>query len=174
MKLKNGKDLLIRKAEKEDAAELIAYLNKVGGESDNLLFGENEFGMTVEQEESFIESINNSPTSVLLAGEVDGKIICVGSIAAPRRERRAHQADLAMSVSKAFWGQGVGTHLMQSLIDFVKNTEKLEIIHLTVKADNARAIALYTKMGFKEIGVFPKDTKIDGKYYDAILMYLCL
>jgi len=37
MQLKNGKDLLIRKARKEDAYELIVYLNIVGGESDNLL-----------------------------------------------------------------------------------------------------------------------------------------
>ena len=45
MKLKNGKFIEIRKAKKEDAAELLDYLNLVGGESDNLTFGANEFNM---------------------------------------------------------------------------------------------------------------------------------
>ena len=174
MQLKNGKELTIRNARKEDAAELITYINIVGGESDNLLFGANEFNMTVEQEEKFIESLTQAQTSTLLVGEVDGRIICVGNISARNRERVAHQCELALSVLKEFWGQGVGTALMKALIDFAKSTGKLEIIHLKVKADNVPAIALYKKLGFQEIGRFPRDTKIDGVYYDAILMNLYL
>ena len=174
MQLKNGKNLLIRNARKEDAAEVINYLNVVGGESDNLLFGANEFHMTVEQEEKYIESLENSPTSILLVGIVEGKIICVGNISAPKRKRIAHQGDIAMSVSKEFWGLGAGTHLMTALIDFAKSTGKLEILHLMVRADNERAIALYKKMGFQEIGMYPKYTQINGIYFDDILMYLYL
>jgi len=174
MQLKNGKNITIRKAKKEDAAEIIAYLNIIGGESDNLLFGANEFHMTVEQEEEYIQSLENAQTSALLVGIVDGKIICVGSISAPKRERIAHQATLALSVVKGFWGQGVGTHLMNSLIDFAKSSDKLEIIHLQVRSDNEYAIALYKKMGFEEIGLFPKYTKINGEYFDDILMNLYL
>jgi len=174
MQLKNGKNLLIRKAKKEDAAELIAYLNLVGGESDNLLFGANEFNMTVEQEEEYIESLKNSSTSTLLVGIADGKIICVGSLSAPNRERIAHQGNLGMSVLKEYWGLGVGAQLMSALIDFAKSSDKLEIIHLQVRADNERAIALYKKMGFKEIGMYPKYTKINGEYFDDILMNLYL
>ena len=174
MQLKNGKDLLIRKAKKEDAAELIRYINTVSVESDNLLFGANEFEMTVEQEEKFIESLENSKTSALLVGIVDGKIICVGNISTPKRPRIAHRGDLGISVLKAYWGLGVGAHLMDALIGFAKSTGTIEIVLLKVKADNARAIALYKKMGFKEIGVLPKDTKINGQYYDAIIMYLYL
>ena len=174
MQLKNGKQLLIRKAEKKDASQLIQYLNKVGGESDNLLYGANEFNMTAEQEEQYIQDTNSSDTSVLLVGLVDDKIICVGNIFASTAERIAHQGDLGMSVLRQYWGLGVGTHLMNALIDFAKNTDKLEIIHLQVRADNKRAIAIYKKMGFQEIGVFPKYTKINGKYYDDILMNLYL
>jgi len=43
-----------------------------------------------------------------------------------------------------------------------------------VKSDNKRAIALYKKMGFQEIGVYPKYTKINGIYFDDILMNLYL
>ena len=174
MILKNGKELQIRMAKKEDAAEIIAYLNIIGGESDNLLFGANEFHMTIEQEEKYIEGLKDSPTSALLVGVVEGRIICVGSLTAPTRERIAHQCNIGMSVLKEFWGFGVGSHLMAALIDFAKSTRKLEIIHLMVRSDNERAITLYKKMGFQEIGLYPKYTKINGQYFDDILMNLYL
>ena len=174
MKIKNGHDLLIRKAEKKDAQMLLDYLNVVGGESDNLLFGANEFTITVEQEESFIESMNSSKTSVLLVGFIDDKVVCIGSLSAPQKERISHQGDVAMSVLREFWGLGIGTILMNEIISFAKKTEKLEILHLGVKADNSRAIKLYEKMGFHEIGCYKKFFKINSEYYDEILMNLYL
>jgi len=174
MQLKNGKDILIRKARKEDAAEMVSYINTVIGESDNLLMSVGEFEMTVEQEEKLIESLANSTTSAFMVGVVDGRIVGVANISSSKRKRVAHQAGIGMSVLKEYWGQGVGAHLMHALIDFAKNSGTIEIIHLRVKADNTRAIALYTKMGFKEFGVFPKEIKIDGHYYDTILMNLYL
>jgi len=174
MKIKNGQDLVIRKAEKKDAQIMLDYLNIVGGESDNLLFGANEFMMTVEQEEGFIESLNSSETSVILVGFIDEKVVCIGTLSAPLRERISHQGDVAMSVLKEYWGLGVGSLLMSAIIDFAKNTGKLEILHLGVKADNLRAIKLYEKNGFQEIGCYSKFFKINGEYYDEILMNLYL
>ena len=174
MKIKNGHDLIIRRAEKRDAQMLIDYLNVVGGESDNLLFGGNEFEMTVEQEEGFIESINSSKTSALLVGFINDKVACVGSLSAPSRERISHQGNIGMSVLKEYWGLGIGTILMTAIIDFAKNTGKLEILHLGVKADNSRAIKLYKKMGFQEIGLYSKFFKINNVYHDEILMNLYL
>jgi len=175
MQLKNGRDMQIRKARKEDAAELISYVNTVAGESDNLLFGAGEFEMTVEQEENFVEGLASSTTSAFMVGVVDGKIVGVGNITTPKRKRIAHRSGLGMSVLKEYWGLGVGAHIMQALIDFAKASGTIEIIYLKVKADNTRAIALYAKMGFTEVGVIPRDLKIDGQYHDTIIMdlYLC-
>lgn len=39
----NKMTLLINKAQRADAFRIVEYLNIVGGESDNLLFGANEF-----------------------------------------------------------------------------------------------------------------------------------
>ena len=39
---------IIREADSDDAEKMILYLNQVGGESDNLLHGENEFIVPVE------------------------------------------------------------------------------------------------------------------------------
>ena len=174
MKLKNGYELVIRKAEKKDAQQLLEYLVTVRGESDNLLAGVNDPVLTVEQEETFIENFNRAKTSVFLVGFIDDTVVGIGSVSGKTRERNAHQGDIAMSVLKKYWGVGIGTALMNALVDFAKNTGTLEILHLGVKADNERGKNLYKKVGFKEIGRFPKYFKINGEYYDEILMNLYL
>lgn len=54
VELKNGAELILRKATVDDANDIIEYLNTVGGESNNLLFGEGEFKLTIEQEKTYI------------------------------------------------------------------------------------------------------------------------
>jgi len=174
MILKNGKHLTIRKAKKEDAQELLDYAKKIGGESDNLTFGAEGLPYTVEQEEKVLENWNKSTSSAMLVGIIDGKIVTCSAISSPAKERLAHQSSIAISVLKEFWGLGVGTHMMNALIDFAKNSNKIEILSLGVKADNAGAIALYKKCGFQEIGRYPKFFKINGVYYDEVLMNLYL
>nr|WP_314465435.1 GNAT family N-acetyltransferase [uncultured Clostridium sp.] len=174
MQLKDNMLLNIDKAIKADAAEIVEYLNIVGGESDNLLFGANGFQMPVEAEENFIENLLDSNVSALFAGRIENEIACIGSIMTSPKERISHQADLAVSVKKKYWGLGVGTHLMQTMISFAKSNGQTEILHLGVKDDNLNAVKLYKKMGFNEIGRHKNFFKIDGKYYDEILMDLYL
>jgi RimJ/RimL family protein N-acetyltransferase len=167
-------ELIIRKAESADAGRMVTYLNTVGGESDNLLFGADGFPLNADQEAQWIADVNGSPTSALLAGFVREQIVCVGSLTAPRRERIAHQGEIALSVLKAYWGRGIGTRMMQELIAFARGTGKLEVLHLGVRDDNAPALALYEKAGFIRIGVYPRFFKINGAYYDEVLMNLYL
>jgi len=47
MLLKNNPRLTLRRAEPRDAEQLLAYLNQVTGESENITFGPGEFGMSV-------------------------------------------------------------------------------------------------------------------------------
>ena len=172
MLLKNGSALTVRQAVKGDAKNLLDYLNTVGGESDNLLFGAEGFGMTVEQEERFVERMEASQTSALFVGLIEDKIVSVGSISAHARERISHNCEVAVSVLKEFWGAGIGTCMMNEMIDFAKQTNNLKTIHLGVRSDNTRAIELYKKLGFQEIGLYPGFFKIDGKYYDEVMMNL--
>lgn len=71
-------------------------------------------------------------------------------------------------VKKNYRKKGVGTLLLNNLIEFVKKN-KPEKIYLEVNCNNKSAIALYKKHGFIECG-------LRKKYYsntdDAILMHL--
>ncbi len=167
-------ELTIVKAGLEDAAAMIEYLNVVGGESDNLLFGKGEFNISVEQEQAFLTNINNSSNSIMLLGKSDGVIVSIGSLSGNTKARIAHRGEIAISVKKEYWGCGIATSMMKELIKFGKEEANIEVIQLEVKADNKNAIRLYEKLGFKKIGTYEKFFKIDGQYYDAILMNLYL
>lgn len=174
MKLKDGREIHIGLAQKEHAKDMIEYMNIVGGESDHLLSGANEFNISIEDEENWIESINSSESSILLIAKDKEKIVGIASLISPTKDRIAHQSEVGISLRKDYWGLGIGTAMMEDLIQFARENNQTEIIHLGVKADNAPAIALYKKLGFVEIGRYPKFFKIKGEYFDEILMNLDL
>lgn len=174
MRLKNNTELEITKATEADAEALIVYLNQVGGESDNLLFGENEFPTDVELEREVIRTLNTSRCSALFVAKLDGKIVGASSIKSPVRKRIAHQAEIGLSVKKEYWNLGIGTALLETMIEFAKQTAQIEIIHLGVRAGNEKAIRLYQKMGFEMIGRYRNFFKINNVYSDEILMNLYL
>ncbi len=174
VRLKNGLELTISKAKKEDAADIIEYLKLIGGESDNLLFGANEFDMSVADEENMIENFSKSTTSAILVGKINGEIVSITTLMSPRRERIAHQSEIAISVKKKYWNNGIATHMMNKAISFAKQNGVTTLIHLRVKEDNTNAIYLYEKLGFERIGVYKKFFKIEDKYYDNVLMNLYL
>lgn len=171
-------NIIIRRARTSDAEAILEYLKRVGGESDNLTFGAEGIPVTVEQEKAFLESWSSSEQRSLLLVAVrtdeNGReqIVADASLTAMSR-RLAHRAELGISVVKSEWGKGIGTRMIEKMIDHAK-MHGIELIYLEVRTDNERAIRLYERMGFKRIGVSPAYMKIDGQYFDVLLMYLDL
>ncbi len=170
--LKNGQKLIIRRPTPEDAPQMVAYLNRVGGESDNLLFGENEFRLNVEQEADYLRAMAAEPASCMLIACAGDEIISVAQISSLKRPRNAHNAEIAINVAKSWWGRGVGTVMMERLIAFARATGTVRNITLGVRSGNDAAIALYEKMGFRRVGTHRDYFFIHGQYYDEHLMDL--
>jgi ribosomal protein S18 acetylase RimI-like enzyme len=83
--------------------------------------------------------------------------------------RLKHRASMGMGVQKNYRGQGLGSKLMKAALDHAKQIG-LEKVELQVYTTNVGAIALYKKFGFEEEGVIRKYRKMDGKYFDAMMM----
>jgi RimJ/RimL family protein N-acetyltransferase len=172
--LKNGKLLTLRNSQLSDARQILDYLNMVGGESDNLMFGKNGYmHMTVAQEAEYLVKLDDSPNTLSLVGFVEGRLVSLSQVRGEPPLRAAHNFELSITVAKEFWGIGVGSAAMAEMIRFAKEHGG-RIIHLGVRAGNDAAISLYKKFGFKKAGVHRDFFNINGNYYDEILMDLFL
>ena len=170
----NHEKVIVRKAKKSDAKELVEYLNIIGGESDYLTFGAGEFGKSVEQEEAFIENVLKEENAVALIAEFNGKIVGNLNFSGGPRQRTAHVGEFGISVLKEYWGNGIGEYLIKYLIDWSKTSSIIRKINLRVRTDNKRGIKLYKKLGFSEEGIIKRDFLIDGEFYDSLIMGLCI
>lgn len=102
--------------------------------------------------------------------EADGKAIGYGSLSQTMRPRRMHSGDVGMYVSRDYWGHGVGSLLMQEMLNFADNWLDLRRIELDVYTDNDAAIRLYEKFGFETEGTKKKIAYGNGRWQDAYLM----
>jgi RimJ/RimL family protein N-acetyltransferase len=84
---------------------------------------------------------------------------------------RAHRGTLGMGIVPAYRGRGVGLRLIQATLARAR-LDRFVRVELDVHADNARAIALYEKVGFVREGVARDAVLVDGEYRDAIYMAL--
>jgi len=84
--------------------------------------------------------------------------------------RRRHAMTLGMQVQPAWQRQGIGTQLLQALVDYADNWLGLLRLELEVYADNRKAQALYRRFGFVEEGLHKCDTLRDGVYVDSLSM----
>lgn len=172
--LQDGRTLLLREADGGDAAQIVAFLNRVGGESDNLLFGKDGFPVPVEREAAFLEKQRQEGKSILLAGFVGEELVSIASCdALTARERVSHRASLSVTVGKDFWGLGIGRKAMEALVAFAKSAG-LEVLQLEVRADNHRAVALYEHLGFEKLGLYKNFMKVNGQGVNAWYMNLYL
>lgn len=170
--LKSGEVLTLRRPAEEDAVSMISYLNQVGGESDNLLFGENEFPLTPKEEAAYLKSLETQPGTLMLMGLIGSDIVSVAQISSSPRKRIAHNAEVALSVKKSHWQKGIGRQMMMELLTFAKHTGTIRTVSLGVKSDNEHAIRLYEQLGFEQVGIHKDFFFIRGEFFDEILMDL--
>ena len=173
--LKDGRILILRPPELSDAADLLAYLPEVGAETDFLLVDEHGLpDFDLDDERDWIQRTLDTPDAVMLLGFVDGMLAALCDVRPGGRPRTAHNGTLAITVKRDFWHIGIGSVLMQELIGFAHGADTLEKLLLEVRADNARAIALYERFGFRTCGRKARHVKVRGEYFDELLMELPL
>jgi RimJ/RimL family protein N-acetyltransferase len=84
-------------------------------------------------------------------------------------ETLRHSGTLGMGVAAARRGQGIGTRLMAATLD-AATANGLSRIELIVRADNTTAITLYRRFGFEMEGTLRRYMRVDGAWFDALLM----
>ena len=164
--------MLIREAVKADATELVAYLHKIGGESDFLTFGLGELSVSVSEEAATLEESRNAKNKIMILALVGNKVIGCLHFAGGDRARIQHTGEFGVSVLKDYWDQGIGTAMVQELIQWAKYSNAIRKLNLRVRSDHDRAIHVYEKLGFVQEGFITRALFISGQFYDFICMGL--
>ena len=98
---------IIREAVPDDAEKMISYLNQVGGESDNLLIGENEFTVPIEGVKRKLAMSKDSENSIVLIALENDQIIARAELEGYYPARIRHRAKFSISERKEYWNQGI-------------------------------------------------------------------
>jgi len=104
-----------------------------------------------------------------LAAESNGKVLGFAGLFL-LKGRRKHTAEMGIMVNENYFGKGIGTLLMEGLIDLTDNWLNIRRIQLEVYTDNLPAIRLYKKFNFKIEGLIRDLSFRNGKYIDGYLM----
>jgi ribosomal protein S18 acetylase RimI-like enzyme len=119
--------------------------------------------------EEEIVRIQSLPGAVMLVAEIEEKPAAYVIVKPRRPARLKHTADLNMGVARSARGQGIGGLILQAGLEKAALSE-LEVVYLTVRLDNIPALKLYKRMGFETLTILHRDLKIDGRYFDGLLM----
>lgn len=137
---------------------------------------ENILGIPSEplsRNQRFVENLDaNTHQFVAVTSDEAGNelVIGVAGITVGGNQRKRHMAHLGMMIHKEYQNQGVGTKLLETLIDLADHWLMLIRLELTVFVDNERAIHLYKKFGFVEEGIIKKGAIRNGEYVDELMM----
>ncbi len=113
------------------------------------------------------------PTTVTL-GAFDAGDSLIGTVRleAYQRQRERHKIQLtAMYVMKDYAGSGIGRRLLDDALIESRKLNGIELINLTVTADNLPAVRLYSKLGFQTFGRESRAVKATLGYLDKLHMW---
>ena len=165
-------DFLIRYPAPGDAPAMCAYINALSREQTFILFQGEE--ISLEAEEAYLarqlQSIARHEVVQLLA-VAESQVIGVSAVGMKNRVE-SHVGGLGISVAREWRGMGIGSALMQAVLEEAQaHLPGLEIVTLSVFSNNETAIRMYRRFGFQEFGRLPKGIRHRGQYVDHIYMY---
>jgi RimJ/RimL family protein N-acetyltransferase len=168
---KDSKAIILRSPEISYAKEMLAYLYKSAGETNNLSRYPQEISMNLEDEKKYISKQLESEKSFDISAFVDGKLIGNSTVfGVGDKIKTMHRAGYGISILKEYWNMGIGTMLTEYCVEKAKEIG-YEQIELSVLTDNTGAVNIYEKNGFKLCGTIENAEKLkDGSYQNLHIM----
>jgi phosphinothricin acetyltransferase len=157
--------ICIRAANRADVPDITRIYNE--GIRDRLATLETE-ERTSEERLAWLEA--RGERHPVLVAEREGAVIGWGSLNAFNpRPAYAHVADFSIYVGQEARGAGVGKALLGALIDRARELGYHKLV-LAAFPHNHAGMRLYSRFGFREVGVYHEQGLLDGRWVDVIIM----
>lgn len=168
-------EFTIREAIPSDAVELLQALKIIGSETPYLVMDEKGMEMTSKEMSDNLATLYESPNNILMVALADEKVIGAASVKASSKRRMSHIGEIGISILKEYWGFGLGSLMMEELIQWAKESNIIRRLELTVQHRNQRAVHVYEKIGFKTEAIMARGAKTDdGNFLDVHLMSMII
>ena len=165
---KRGRRVIVRSADRQDAAALVELVQAVGTEPEGWILSTGG-GRREADERRYLRAYASSPDALLLVAESEGRVIGRLNVHRDLHAYSPHVGDLGMMVLDGYRGEGVGRALLEAAVEWAP-TAGVAKLELHVFPHNTRAIALYESCGFAREGVRRQHFQRGGRRLDAILM----
>jgi len=111
-----------------------------------------------------------SPRHPVIVAEAGVQVVGWGSLNV-FNPRRAYDyvADFSVYVERGWRGKGVGNRLLTRLIELGRELGYHKLV-LSAFPWNTGGMTLYEKLGFRTVGIYKEQGKLDGKWVDTIIM----
>jgi L-amino acid N-acyltransferase YncA len=155
----------VRNATLDDAAAIAEIYNQ--GIEDRIATYETE-PRSAEEQQAWLRAIADHYPAVV--AQIDGEIVGWAG-AGPYRARECYRGigEFSMYVRSDWRGHSVGDLLVAALIS---EAERLGLWKLLSRIFpfNAASRALCRKHGFREVGVYEKHARLDGRWLDVVIV----
>ncbi len=158
--------LCLRSATADDADAICRIYNQ--GIEDRVATLETELRTPEERRHWLAARSPRHP--VIVAEDTDGSILGWGSLNVfnPRQAYR-FVADFSIYVERGARGRGVGRAMLARLIELGREHGYHKLV-LAAFPTNASGMALYTALGFRTVGIYQEQGRLDGRWVDTIIM----
>ena len=110
------------------------------------------------------------PRHPVLVAEGDGAVVGWASLNVFNARRAyEHVADLSLYVDREWRGRGVGRQLLDALVERAVALGYHKLV-LAAFPWNAAGMRAYGRAGFREVGVYREQGRLDGRWVDTIVM----
>ena len=157
--------VVVRPAIASDATAIATIYNQ--GIEDRLATLETELRDADERRQWLADRGARHPVFI---AETDGHI--VGWASLNRFNPRAaydHVADLSVYIERGWRGRGVGRRLLDALEQAARDIGYHKLV-LAAFPFNPAGMALYERVGFRTVGIYREQGRLDGRWVDTIVM----
>jgi len=158
-------EIVIRTATHNDIGEILTIYNE--GIVDRIATLETS---TKDEQYMFDWYSRHTKRYKVIVADLDGNVVGWASLN-QYNSRQAYDgvADLSVYIKREFRGVGIGGKLLSSIEGLAKENDFHKIVLFTFPF-NGLGQGLYKKQGFREVGVFHNQGKLDGEFVDVMAM----
>lgn len=169
-KTKSGEEITIRFATDMDASALLALKLEYLEDTKTIPLYKDEYPTHLAIEKQLIKRLEDEKNSVLFVAESQGKLIGNIDLNGNQRLKLFHTGVVGMGLHKEWREKGVGSALLDTVINWSKSNPFITVLWLEVYDSNMAGKALYNKMGFNECGKIKNFFCEDDVFIDKITM----